>query len=382
MSAALLGVVLICCSSSAAGAYFYNRKDAKYYENEINLLVNKIIETDARPAQCKLLRDFLTENIEDMEEKGTTFPVKGTQKGDIINVIMSWDDLKEMDKQMGRTKQEKLKTLCVYDNTIEKVVKKLENKDTSVCKDLSDVATSKSIPPFVWDEKNDNFIKMEDFAKPKMKDHIEDGIGIKICHPDYSPMASPDELSENAKNLISAIEQFDDGFSPEKCTNFKEKWDKIIDGRKLNEIFTGRGSGQRITDPELNLIYSTPKYKEVIQVLGEAFVWREDIPDSELPPGVTRVEQSDEEIINKFCISDLKRKIDEKVALLKNEDIQGCDLYDDNWTSIRKDWDTGFVWNDSNDKILAADKYAYDALGETDETVRTMTTVKETLCKN
>jgi len=378
MSAALLGVVLICCSSSAAGAYFYNRKDAKYYENEINLLVNKIIETGARPAQCKLLRDFLTENIEDMEEKGTTFPVKGTQKGDIINVIMSWDDLKEMDKQTGRTKQEKLATLCVYDNAIEKVVKKLENKDTSVCKDLSDVATSKSIPPFVWDEKTDNFIKMEDFANTKMKDHIEDGIGIKICHPDYSPMASPDELSENAKNLISAIEQFDDGFSPEKCTDFKEKWDKMFDGRKLNEIF----DRDRAKDPELNFISSNPKYKEVIQVLGEAFVFREYIPDSELPPGVTRVEQSDEEIINKFCISDLKRKIDEKVALLKNEDIQGCDLYDDNWTSIRKDWDTGFVWNDSNDKILAADKYAYDALGETDETVRTMTTVKETLCKN
>jgi len=378
-SGLFIGFVLLClCSSSAAGAgaYFYNRKDAKYYENEINLLVNKIIETGARPAQCKLLRDFITENAEDMEEKGTTFPVKGTPKGDIVNVIMSWDDLNEMDKQFGRTKQEKLKTLCVYDNTIEKVVKKLENKDTSVCKDLSDVATSKSIPPFVWDEKTDNFIKMEDFTNTKMKDHIEDGIGIKICHPDYSPMASPDELSENAKNLISAIEQFDDGFSPEKCTDFKEKWEKMIDGRKLNEIF----ERDKVKDPELNFIYSKPKYKEVIQMLGEAFVFREDIPDSELPPGVTRVEQSDEEIINKFCISDLKRKIDEKVALLKNEDIQGCDLYDDTWNIIRGDWNTGFVWNDSNDKILVGHKYAYDALGETDETVRTMTTFRETLC--
>ena len=384
-SGLFIGFVLLClCSSSAAGAgaYFYNRKDAKYYENEINFMVNKIIETGARPAQCKLLRDFLTENIEDMEEKGTTFPVKGTQKSDIINVIMSWDDLKEMDKQLGRTKQEKLETLCVYDNAIEKAVKKLENKDTSVCKDLSDVATSKSIPPFVWDEKTDNFIKMEDFANTKMKDHIEDGIGIKICHPDYSPMDSPDELSENAKNLISAIEQFDDGFSPEKCKDFKEKWEKVIDGRKLNEIFVGKGSSQRITDPELNFIYSTPKYKEVIQTLGQAFIFREDIPDSELPPGVTRVEQSDEEIINGYCISDLKRKIDEKVALLKNEDIQGCDLYDDTWNIIREDWNRGFVWNDSNDKILVAHKYAHDALGETDETVRTMTTFRETLCTN
>jgi hypothetical protein len=380
MSAALLGAAVLCCcsSSSVAGAYFYNRKDAKYYENEINFMVNKIIETGARPAQCKLLRDFLTENIEDMEEKGTTFPVKGTQKGDIINAIMSWGDLKEMDKQLGRTKQEKLETLCVHDNPIEKVVKKLENKDTSVCKDLMDVSISKSIPPFVWDEKNDNFIKMEDFANTKMKDHIEDGIGIKICHPDYSPMASLDELSENAKNLISAIEQFDDGFSPEKCKDFKEKWDKMIDGRKLNEIF----DRNKIKDPELNFIYSKPKYKEVIRTLGRAFVFREDIPDSELPPGVTRVEQSDEEIINKFCISDLKRKIDEKVALLKNEDIQGCNLYDDNGTIIREDWNRGFVWNDSNDKILVAYNYAHDALGETDETVRTMTTFKETLCKN
>ncbi len=386
MSAALLGVAVLClCSSSAAGAgaYFYNRKDAKYYENEINLLVNKIIETDARPAQCKLLRDFITENAEDIQEKGTTFPVKGTPKGDIVNVIMSWDDLNEMDKQLGRTKQEKLETLCVYDNALEKAVKKLENKDTSVCKDLMDVSISKSIPPFVWDEKTDNFIKMEDFANTKMKDHIEDGIGIKICHPDYSPMASPDELSENAKNLISAIEQFDDGFSPEKCTDFKEKWEKMIDGRKLNEIFVGRGSSQSIKDPELNFIYSKPKYKEVIQTLGEAFIFREDIPDSELPPGVTRAEKSDEEIINKYCISDLKRKIDERVTLLKNEDIQGCDLYDDNWTIIREDWNTGFVWNDSNDKILVAHSYVSKALGETNEDLMDgKITARETLCTN
>jgi hypothetical protein len=382
MSSALLGVAVLClCSSSAAGAgaYFYNRKDAKYYENEINFMVNKIIETGARPAQCKLLRDFLTENIEDMEEKGTTFPVKGTQKGDIINVIMSWGDLKEMDKQLGRTKQEKLETLCVYDNAVEKAVKKLENKDTSVCKDLMDVSISKSIPPFVWDEKTDNFIKMEDFANTKMKDHIEDGIGIKICHPDYSPMASPDELSENAKNLISAIEQFDDGFSPEKCTDFKEKWEKMIDGRKLNEIF----DRDKVKDPELNFIYSKPKYKEVIQTLGEAFIFREDIPDSELPPGVTRAEKSDEEIINGYCISDLKRKIDERVTLLKNEDIQGCDLYDDNWTIIREDWNTGFVWNDSNDKILVAHNYVSKALGETNEDLMDgKITARETLCTN
>jgi len=378
MSAALLGVVLICCSSSAAGAYFALNKTAKYYEDEIDTRIYKVIESGADPKDCKDLRDFVTGNIKDIEKNKVKVPEKGTKKGDIFDTIMRWDTLNSYDTDLGITKQEKLETLCVYDNTLEKVVKKLENKDTSVCKDLSDVSILKSIPPFVWDEKNDNFIKMEDFAKPKMKDHIEDGIGIKICHPDYSPVASLDELSENAKNLISAIEQFDDGFSPEKCTNFKEKWDKIIDGRKLNEIF----DQDRVKDPELNFISSKPKYKEVIQVLGEAFVFREDIPDSELPPGVTRVEQSDEEIINKFCISDLKRKIDEKVALLKNEDIQGCDLYDDNWTTIREDWNTGFVWNDSNDKILAAHKYAYDALGETDETVRTMTTVKETLCKN
>src|SRR5210317_222361 len=380
MSAALLVLLACCCSSSAgAGAYFALNKTAKYYEDEIDTRIDKVIENGADPKDCKDLRDFVTDNIKDIEKKEVNFPVKGTKKGDILDTILRWDTLTSVDTDMGRTKQEKLETLCVYDNAIEKVVKKLENKDTSVCKDLSDVSILKSIPPFVWDEKNDNFIKMEDFTNTKMKDHIEDGIGIKICHPDYSPMASLDELSENAKNLISAIEQFDDGFSPEKCTNFKEKWDKMIDGRKLNEIF----DRDKVKDPELNFIYSKPKYKEVIQVLGEAFVMREDIPDSELPPGVTRVEQSDEEIINKFCISDLKRKIDEKVVLLKNEDIQGCDLYDDNWTTIREDWNTGFVWNDSNDKILVAHNYVSKALGETNEDLMDgKITARETLCTN
>jgi len=151
----------------------------------------------------------------------------------------------------------------------------------------------------------------------------------------------------------------------------------MIDGRKLNEIF----ERDKVKDPELNFIYSTPKYKEVIETLIEAYVVREDIPDSELPTGVTRM--SDDEIINRYCISDLKRKIDERVTLLKNEDIQGCDLYDDNWTVIREDWNTGFVWNDSNDKILVAHDYVSKALGETNEDLNAgKIRVKETLCTN
>ena len=214
------------------------------------------------------------------------------------------------------------------------------------------------------------FIEIKDLLDEDYMNTIEE-----ICNPNYTPMASLDELSENAKNLISAIEQFDDGFSPEKCKDFKEKWDKMIDGRKLNEIF----EQDKVKDPELNFIYSKPKYREVLRIVGQALAMREDT--RELPPGVTRM--SDDEIINRYCISDLKRKIDERVTLLKNEDIQGCDLYDDNWTVIREDWNTGFVWNDSNDKILVAHDYVSKALGETNEDLNAgKIRVNETLCTN
>lgn len=371
MSAALLGAAVLClCSSSAAGAgsFFggFIPGTSQFVLKKMKKLIQNVITGDAKSVDCANLYKYMKET-------------KGTSDADYVMQSLTEKEKHIVERvyDLGRksgSEPEKMCNASIMDS-IQKAITKIENKDTSGCVDLKDLEND--IPRFIWDKKTKKFIEIKDLINEDTLDTIEE-----ICNPNYSPMASLDELSENAKNLISAIEQFDDGFSPEKCTNFKEKWEKVIDGRPLNEIFTGRGSGQRITDPELNFIYSKPKYKEVIQVLGDAFVMREDIPDSELPPGVTRVEQSDEEIINKFCISDLKRKIDEKVALLKNEDIQGCDLYDDNWTIIREDWNTGFVWNDSNDKILVAHKYADDALGETDETVRTMTTVRETLCTN
>ena len=363
MSAALLGAaILCCCSSSAAGAGAFLGGfipgTSQYVLKKMKKLIQNVITGDAKSVDCANLYKYMKET-------------KGTSAAESAVQSLSEKERGMLEKiyDIGRgVAPEKICNTSIVDS-LQKAIIKIENKDTSVCTDLKDLEND--IPRFIWDKKTKKFIETKDLLNEDQLGTVEE-----ICHPDYSPMASPDELSENAKNLISAIEQFDDGFSPEKCTNFKEKWEKVIDGRPLDEIF----DRDKVKDPELNFIYSKPKYKEVIQMLGEAFVMREDIPDSELPPGVTRVEQSDEEIINKFCISDLKRKIDEKVALLKNEDIQGCDLYDDTWNIIRGDWNTGFVWNDSNDKILVGHKYAYDALGETDETVRTMTTFKETLC--
>src|SRR6056300_92294 len=139
MSAALLVLLACCCSSSSVGAYFALNKTAKYYEDEIDTRIDKVIESGADPEDCKDLRDFFNDNIEDIEKKEVNIPVKGTKKGDILDTILRWDTLTSIDTDMGRTKQEKLETLCVYDNAIEKVVKKLENKDTSVCKDLSEI---------------------------------------------------------------------------------------------------------------------------------------------------------------------------------------------------------------------------------------------------
>src|SRR6056300_137442 len=366
MSSALLGVAVLClCSSSAtgAGSFFggFIPGTSPFITKKLKKLIQTIITDDAKSVDCANLYKY-------MEEIGGIIAVESVVRSLSENEQAIVGKIHDIGRKA--VTPEKICNTSIVDS-LQKAIIKIENKDTSVCTDLKDLEND--IPRFIWDKKTKKFIETKDLLNEDQLGTVEE-----ICNPNYSPMASPDELSENAKNLISAIEQFDDGFSPEKCTDFKEKWDKMIDGRKLNEIF----DRDKVKDPELNFIYSKPKYKEVIQVLGEAFVMREDIPDSELPPGVTRVEQSDEEIINKFCISDLKRKIDEKVVLLKNEDIQGCDLYDDNWTIIREDWNTGFVWNDSNDKILVAHKYAHDTLGETDETVRTMTTVRETLCTN
>jgi len=359
MSGVLLGAVAL-CSSSAVGSFFggFIPGTSRFILKKMKKLIQNVITGNAKSVDCANLYKYMKET-------------KGTSAAESVIQSLSEkekhivDRVYDLGKKSG-TGPEKICDASIMDS-IQKAITKIENKDTSVCVDLRDL----EIPRFIWDKKTKKFIEIKDLVDEEYMNTMEE-----ICNPNYNPMASPDELSENAKNLISAIEQFDDGFSPEKCTDFKEKWDKMIDGRKLNEIF----EQDKVKDPELNFIYSKPKYKEVIQVLGRAFAMREDIPDTELPQGVTRVEQSDEEIINGYCISDLKRKIDEKVALLKNQDIQGCDLYDDTWSIIREDWNTGFVWNDSNDKILTAHKYAHDALGETDETIRTMTTFKETLC--
>ena len=156
-------LILCCCSSSiGAGAYFaFYYKNAKYYEDEIDTLVDKVIESGAAIEDCKKLHDFVTDNNEDMNEKDVEFPVIGTKKGDIFNTIMGWDTLKSADTDMGRTKQEKLATLC--DNKkardlVSELITKVETKDTSFC---GYTITDKSVPEFVWDETTERFIEIE-----------------------------------------------------------------------------------------------------------------------------------------------------------------------------------------------------------------------------
>jgi len=382
MSAALgLLVIVCCCSSSSVGAYFALSKNAKYYEDEVDALVDKIIESKADPKDCKELRDFVIDNSEDMKKKEVNLPRIGTKKGNIIEAIMNWDTLKSLDTDMGRTKQEKLATLCDSKTGIDlisEMITKIKNKDTSVCS--YDNSKMKSVPEFIWDEETENFIKLDKYTHDEIEKNDVESTLNKICDPSYVPEIPYEDLSENAKNLISAIEKIYDGISPEKCMDLKEKWDKIIDGRSLDEIF----ERDTVKDPELYFILSNPKHRGVLEIVSEIndkIALRDSISTSELPEGVTMVEMSDEEIINNFCISDLKRKIDEKVALLKNEDISGCDLYDDTWHVIREDWNSGMIWDNENNKILVAHNYVSKALGETNEDLMAgKLSVKETLC--
>ena len=154
--------------------------------------------------------------------------------------------------------------------------------------------------------------------------------------------------SKKTRDTIDDIikEIYSKGFSEEKCLKFSTNWKKLIDGRPLNEIFVGEGSSQSITDPEIAYLYS--KHERVIRSLINVQE-RRDFPDG-------------------VCISDLKNKIDERVTLLKNKDIQGCDLYDDYDSSqiIRKDWSSALIWDSEKDKVLPSYRYAQNALGETE----------------
>jgi hypothetical protein len=89
------------------GAYFALNKTAKYYEDEIDTRIDKVIENGADPKDCKDLRDFVTDNIEDIEKKEVNFPVKGTKKGDILDTILRWDTLTSIDTDYGKNETRK-----------------------------------------------------------------------------------------------------------------------------------------------------------------------------------------------------------------------------------------------------------------------------------
>jgi hypothetical protein len=182
MSAALLVLLACCCSSSVgAGAYFALNKTAKYYEDEIDTRIDKVIESGADPKDCKDLRDFFNDNIEDIEKKEVNIPGKGTKKGDILDTILRWDTLTSIDTTMGRTKQEKLTTLCDSKkgtDLVSEFVTKVKNGDTSSC---GYTITDKSVPEFVWDEETENFIELNEHLENEIKNNELDGKFNEMC---------------------------------------------------------------------------------------------------------------------------------------------------------------------------------------------------------
>ena len=181
MSAALLVLLACCCSSSSVGAYFALNKTAKYYEVEIDTRIDKVIENGADPKDCKDLYDFVTDNIKDIEKKEVNIPVKGTQKGDILDTILRWDTLTSVDTDMGRTKQEKLATLCDSKkgtDLVSELVTKVKNEDTSFC---GYIVTDKSVPSFVWDEETENFIEVSKHLENEIKNNELDSKFKGLC---------------------------------------------------------------------------------------------------------------------------------------------------------------------------------------------------------
>jgi hypothetical protein len=82
---------------------------------------------------------------------------------------------------MGRTKQEKLTTLCDSKkgtDLVSEFVTKVKNGDTSSC---GYTITDKSVPEFVWDEETENFIELIEHVENEIKNNELGGKFNEMC---------------------------------------------------------------------------------------------------------------------------------------------------------------------------------------------------------
>jgi hypothetical protein len=161
MSAALLGLVLICCSSSAAGAGTFLGgfipDTSPFIAKKLKKIIQLIITGDAKPIDCANLYKYIKE-------------IKGTSAAESAVQSLSGNEkiIAESVYDIGRegVSPEKICDKSDMDSSIalfKKIQKAPEDEDvTGFCNDLKDIGDEgkdKKHPIYYWDESKKEFVK-------------------------------------------------------------------------------------------------------------------------------------------------------------------------------------------------------------------------------
>ena len=158
MSAALLGIVLICCSSSAAGAGTFLGgfipDTSPFIAKKLKKIIQLIITGDAKPIDCENLYKYMKE-------------IKGTPAAESASQSLTANEQTIAGKvyDIGRNvSPEKICDKSVTDSAI-KLFKDVENAAegedvTGFCNDIKELDNNDEIRPrYYWDESKKEFVK-------------------------------------------------------------------------------------------------------------------------------------------------------------------------------------------------------------------------------
>ena len=161
MSAALLGIVLICCSSSAAGAGTFLGgfipDTSPFIAKKLKKIIQLIITGDAKPIDCANLYKYMKE-------------IKGTPAAESASQSLTVNEHTILERvyDIGRegVSPEKICDKSVTDSAIKlfkKVQKAPEGEDvTGFCSELSELNNDNANKPrlaYYWDESKKEFVK-------------------------------------------------------------------------------------------------------------------------------------------------------------------------------------------------------------------------------
>jgi hypothetical protein len=160
MSAALLGIVLICCSSSAAGAGTFLGgfipDTSPFIAKKLKKIIQLIITGDAKPIDCANLYNYMKE-------------IKGTPAAESASQSLTANEQTIAEKvyDIGRNiSPEKICDKSTIDSAI-KLMKNIENapegEDISgYCNDIKELNNDNANKPrlaYYWDESKKEFVK-------------------------------------------------------------------------------------------------------------------------------------------------------------------------------------------------------------------------------